>query len=212
MLLFDLDGTLFDSKQFLVQSSIDLLDKYFPGMYDKQTISDRFGDGFSRFLPQDSQELATAALQEFIALKEEQYHFNAPLFPGVRKGLDALKNAGDFRLGVVTNQNRQVSLNALVEHKIRDYFEVVVALEDVKEGKPSPQGIEDGLQKMGVESEPEVTAMVGDSRADVLAARNAGFTSYLLTWYPEAVAAKQYKPDDVFSNFDQFIEHILQFP
>ncbi len=63
---------------------------------------------------------------------------------------------------------------------ILDSFEVVVGLEDVNETKPDPEGINLALAKL--HSRPEQTLFVGDSFADISAAKNAGCSSCHAQW------------------------------
>ena len=109
------------------------------------------------------------------------------LFPGVRRMLSELVSHG-VRLGLVTQktlmfelEGRQVgALQELSELDIHDLFEVVVGSEDVTNSKPDPEGINLALAKLS--SSHYDTLMVGDSSADIEAARSAGCWSCHATW------------------------------
>ena len=109
------------------------------------------------------------------------------LYSGVRGLLDTLKSR-DFRLGIVTQKGRDFEFQGcrvgmvqeLEELGITEIFSVIVGFEDVPEPKPDPSGINLALSSLGVR--PQETIFVGDSLADITAARSAGCWSCHATW------------------------------
>src|SRR5690625_7190810 len=57
VILFDLDGTLLDSRDFLVQTSFDILQKNYPNQFPYEHIEADFGNGFARLLPNKQSEI-----------------------------------------------------------------------------------------------------------------------------------------------------------
>ncbi len=112
---------------------------------------------------------------------------NIRLYPGIKEMLGKLKSRG-FKLGVVTSKLRDSIFEGkrigciyeLKEVDIADMFSAVVGLEDVSKYKPHPEGINLALNRLG--SLPGDTLVVGDSAADIEAARNAGCRSCHATW------------------------------
>ncbi|MEK3724749.1 HAD family hydrolase [Paenibacillus sp. FSL H8-0034] len=201
-LLFDLDGTLLDSREFLMNIQFTALDKHYPGQYSYELIVENFGNVFHELLLSIDPDGNRVVADEFCLEKLNGYHKSSPPFPGVIPGLQALKNRG-FKLGVVTNQQREPVNNALQAYGMAELFEVIIAIEDVSKGKPSPEGIADALQHIG--TDPDCAAMVGDTNVDLLAAQNAGILSVLLAWY-EDKDTSLYKPDLTCSSFKQLLE------
>jgi pyrophosphatase PpaX len=201
-LLFDLDGTLLDSRKFLVDASYRTLEKYYPGMCTYETIVEQFGMGFNKMLSEFNLKEYEPAKNEFYQIKLEAYHEQSPPFPGVMEGLQALQDAG-YKLGVVTNQQKEVVANALAAYGMDRFFAAIIALEDVEQGKPSPEGTLKALQLLG--GEQSAAALIGDSKYDVFAAQRAGIAAGLLTWYDDIDAAAS-KPDLVWSNFGQLLD------
>ncbi|WP_218093146.1 HAD family hydrolase [Paenibacillus solanacearum] len=199
-LLFDLDGTLLDSRDFLIQASYETMEAYFPGACPYDYIRENFGIGFSHYLPQEPSALREEALQRFFTLKMNHYHEKSTVFPGVIEGLKALKESGR-RLGIVTNQQKAVTEQALAAFGMADLFDIVVAIEDVAKGKPDPEGIHQAMRAIG--AAPETTAMAGDSAYDLLAARNAGVASVYLTWYEQMETLEHCSPDWTCASFEQ---------
>ena len=109
------------------------------------------------------------------------------LYDGI---LDLLEHLSDLRLpmGVVTSKSRdfewagrQVGVRYELEHLgIAHFFQHVLGFDDVAQPKPHPEGI---LKLLGrLSTAPEHTIVVGDSLADISAARAAGCRSCLAGW------------------------------
>ena len=100
------------------------------------------------------------------------------LSPGAFKLLGELK---DKHLAILSSTPREILAAALKHNKILDLFEVVLAGEDVVHHKPNPEVINKGLSKLN--GDPSFAIMIGDSRKDIEAAKNAGVDSIL--YYPK---------------------------
>ncbi|MDE2899906.1 MAG: HAD-IA family hydrolase [Chloroflexota bacterium] len=126
------------------------------------------------------------------------------LFPGMDEVLEALARHG-VSMAVVTQKARSfeiqgVAAGASVELEalgIADLFPVVIGIEDVTKTKPHPEGILKALERLG--ASPERALMVGDTVADIGAAKAAGCWSCLATWgVPDgADRARRTRPDFV---------------
>ncbi|CAG7636222.1 HAD family hydrolase [Paenibacillus allorhizosphaerae] len=199
-LLFDLDGTLLDSRDFLIQASYETMEAYFPGACPYDYIQKHFGIGFAHYLPKERSPLREEALRRFFTLKMNHYHEKSTVFPGVIEGLKALKD-NRYKLGIVTNQQKAVTEKALQAFGMADLFDIVIAIEDVSKGKPDPEGIEQAMRAIG--AAPETTAMAGDSAYDLLAARHAGVASVYLTWYENMETLDECGPDWTCTSLEQ---------
>jgi pyrophosphatase PpaX len=200
-LLFDLDGTLLDSREFLLGIQFSTLEKYCPGQYSYEHVVENFGNVFHEMLGTLNSESNQIAIEEFCTAKLAGYHKYSPPFPGVIPGLQALRERG-FKLGVITNQQKEPVHNALQAYGMVELFDVIIALEDVEKRKPSPEGIAAALVQVGADI--STAAMVGDSHVDIHAAKNAGVVSVLLNWYEEKHALS-HGPDLVWGNFDELL-------
>ena len=124
------------------------------------------------------------------------------LYPGVEAVLDDLEQRG-ILLAVVTLKGRSFEIEGLeagVSIELRDLeiasrFPVVIGFEDVSDPKPHPEGILRAVEQLDVI--PEQALVVGDTIADIEAARAAGCWSCLATWgIPgSAERARRAKPD-----------------
>lgn len=116
------------------------------------------------------------------------------LYPGIRALLRDLYSSGR-RLGVLTQKVRSFEIDGShygASHELNDLgvanlFSVVVGFEDVVRHKPDPEGIELALARLGVP--PKEALVVGDSAADIGAAKAAGCPSCYATWGLQVDAA-----------------------
>ena len=118
------------------------------------------------------------------------------LYPGVKHMLQKLHGHG-VKLGIVTQKVRAFELNGrlagasreLEEVSVAGLFSVVVGFEDVSNYKPHPEGVELALKRLGAGLRE--TLMVGDSTADIGAAKAAGCWSCHATWGRSVVGDPQ---------------------
>ena len=183
--LFDLDGTLVDSIPDLTHGVNALIARYDKGPLSVETVSTMVEKGAEVLLKRAFAACDMYLADEKIASELEIYmqwmvdngSRYSVIFPGVREGLVALKNAG-IAVALVTNKPRKMTESLLAEKDIASFFDVVVAAGDAPTVKPHPGMLLLAAKRLGVN--PESCAMVGDSGNDALAARNANMRPYLV--------------------------------
>ena len=186
-LLFDLDGTLCDSDEMLIQSFFALYKKYrpakirtreeliyFSGPPIKKTLSDEFPD-------YPFEEIYKA----FQVVSRELYRPYVKAFDKEIETLKKLREAG-YLLGVVTNKGAPLTKYSLEVANIDGLFDVVISADDVNAPKPSPLGIEKALERLGIEDKGKVL-YIGDNDIDYETATNAGTDAMLVTWGPREI-------------------------
>ncbi len=185
VILFDLDGTLIDTRRLYLEAyRRALLPRLGRALADEEILRARPRSEL-RFL---AAQLAgapdpEAALERCIADFNAAYDaLHGELFGGVYAGvprmLGALRAAGR-RLGVVTGKSRR-SWEVTTVHASLGPFEVLVFDQDVTEPKPHPEGIEIALDRL--DARPGDAIYVGDTRGDLDAARAAGVAAAAALW------------------------------
>ncbi len=187
VLLFDLDGTLCDTDEMLIQSFFALYKTYrpakirtreeliyFSGPPIKKTLVDEF--------PDYSFEEIYKAFQE---TSRELYLPYVKAFDNEIETLKKLKEAG-YLLGVVTNKGAPLTKYSLEVAHIDGLFDVVISADDVNAPKPSPAGINKALERLGIEDKGKVL-YIGDNDIDYETAVNAGTDAMLVTWGPREI-------------------------
>ncbi|MCC3372314.1 HAD-IA family hydrolase [Cohnella sp. REN36] len=178
--LFDLDGTILDTNELIIQSFLSALAGAVPPGFGREMIIPSMG------LPLEKQLRLFTGRQNVEDLITAYFDFNSQhhnrlirLFPFVKEVLDALNRSG-VQLGVVTTKWKSSTTRSLTYLGIMDLMSAIVTLDDVQNPKPHPEPIRMALKQLGVM--PESAIMVGDSEADIVSAREAGVVPIGVSW------------------------------
>ena len=174
LLIFDLDGTLVDSRKDLVLSVNATRAHLGLPPLDEETVSSYVGNGapvlIQRALgPGFAEDQLAAALRFFLAYYREHKLDHTDFYPGVREALDMF---GGRTLAVLTNKPVRISREMLEELGVAARFRYVYGGNSFENKKPHPEGV---LSILADSRIPPAQAMiVGDSDVDVVTGRNAG--------------------------------------
>lgn len=183
--LFDLDGTLLDSDQMIIESFHYLYKKYKPEGYkiDNKKIITFSGPPIRLTLKQEFPEYDQ---EDFLKIWRDvsikNYPIYTKLFPGALEVLSALKEKG-YNVAIVTNKHRAASKEAFDLFGISKLAIWSVTGDDVNEQKPSPEGIFIAMEHFNVLDKSDVL-YIGDSLYDAKTAENAGVDFALVSWTP----------------------------
>jgi pyrophosphatase PpaX len=174
-LLFDLDGTLVNSRLSVMHAAYEVACSYLPGKLTFAELNKRFGEPFSSFVQFTGlNHLHEEMRHSYIKQVRKNHDLLVKPYPFVKEGLIQLKKLG-YKLGIVTNKERELAELGLARVGIGDLFQRVVCIEDVCAGKPEAEPI---LKAMSlIESNPDETLMIGDTIFDIQAAVRAGIPS-----------------------------------
>ena len=211
LLIFDLDGTLIDSKLDLVHSV-----NATRAMMDLAPISDEVvasyvGNGAPILIrralgPSASEAQVEHALKYFLAYYRQHMLDNTRLYPGVRDALDRLHEAGE-KMAVLTNKPVRFSRSLVEGLGLAQHFFQVYGGNSFEQKKPHPVGIETLLGETG--SARDRTVMVGDSGVDVRTARNAGVKACGVTYGFQPEGFVEDPPDLLVDNMSQLADYVL---
>jgi phosphoglycolate phosphatase len=181
-LLFDLDGTLIDSKRDLVHSVNATLREMSRAELPEDLVASYVGSGapvlIRRALGETtSPEQVYDALKFFLAHYEEHQLDFTKEYPGVREALEQLRGAP---MAVLTNKPINISIRILEGLRLAEFFRVIYGGNSFATKKPDPLGANTILAELGVTGSE--AAMVGDSEVDVQTARNAGMISAIVNF------------------------------
>lgn len=173
VLLFDLDGTLIDSKVDIANAVNLTLKDLGLSMRSQEEIFSFVGDGVKRLL---RLSVGEENLDQYeLALKTFRKHYlehcvdNTRFYPGI---WEVLQHYQDRRKAIVTNKSLEYTLSIVQGLHAQDLFHHVEAPRDTMELKPEPVMLQRALEGLGVD--PFETVMIGDSTNDVRAAQAAG--------------------------------------
>lgn len=203
--LFDLDGTLLDSRKAIVNVIYRLCRKY--GVHVSYgEVESQFSSSFRQIFSSFSRSSKEEMQQDYIQWMLREDRKCSRLFPAIRESLLFLKYRGD-KLALVTNKERLIVEENLDRLSLVDYFDAVVTCSDVQNPKPYAEPVEKAL---GAISAPKNEAlMIGDSVFDVQAAGNAGIPSVVIDWY-NCYPLDQIKPTYYFNNIGEMINNLCR--
>ncbi len=180
LFLFDLDGTLIDSRADLAAATNAMRALHGLPALPLEKVASYVGDGV-RVLAQRA--LEGAAIDPDLAAREISAAYAAHLtdrttaYPGVEAGLRALRAAG-HDLALVTNKPAPHARRLMDHFGWTPLFAAILGGGDTPELKPSPLPLQEAMRRTG--HAPETTWMVGDHHTDLAAARRAGVKSIYL--------------------------------
>jgi len=194
-LIFDLDGTLIDSKLDLALSVDATLEHMGRAALPHETIYGYVGDGAPMLVRRALGAGATDAEAEqglayFLAYYRSHMLDNTVTYPGVREGLELLR---DHPMAVLTNKPVRFSQAILDGLGIASYFRYVYGGNSFPTKKPDPEGVNVLLRDLAVG--PREAMMVGDSAVDVKTARNAGTWACGVTYGLGIEGLRAHPPD-----------------
>lgn len=186
-LLFDLDGTLVDSRADLAAAVNLMLEELGEPVLSEAAVIGFVGEG-ARLLVERSlratagqtvagqeraEEPAEEAVERALGIFMRHYRNHlldrTVLYPGVG---EALVQLAELPLGVITNKPYEFAVTMLKRLGLDHYFRIVLGGDSMPERKPSPMMLLEAARVCGVD--PARTLMIGDSRIDIAAGRNAG--------------------------------------
>ena len=180
LLIFDLDGTLIDSRLDLIHSVNATLRHFGRPELEGEIIASYVGDGaptlVRRALGESAEEpFFHAALEYFLGYYRMHKLDHTTVYEGIPQVLASLANAQNDRqrlMAVLSNKPVRPSQDIVQALGMGNYFVSVYGGNSFATKKPDPLGAETILRETGVR--PEETLMIGDSSVDVLTGRNAG--------------------------------------
>lgn len=206
LLVFDLDGTLIDSRRDLC-TGINLMRRHYglPPL-PLATVSSYVGDGIRKLVERSLSDTSGINIDEAVRINSNFYrahlHDETTLYPGVDQGLHRLREAGHV-IALISNKP-ELSCRDLLQHfKLEKIFSKIMGGDSVKNLKPHPDALLMTMDSLNYA--PHATWMIGDSVNDLACARRAGAHGAFVTYgigraYPE-------KAELTFDDFTALTEH-----
>ena len=203
--IFDLDGTLINSKQDLIHSVNAMLHELGRAELAEEIISAYIGHGAPRLVARAlgegcTEEEQQRALEFFLNYYELHKMDTTHAYPGVAETLEKMTS---LSMAVLTNKPVRMSVRILDAMGFSKYFRAIYGGNSFETKKPDPLGAKTVLKELG--AEPREALMVGDSDVDVRTARNAGMLAAAVN-YGFGVHDREAYPADVYlERFDELL-------
>ena len=211
LLIFDLDGTLIDSKLDLAHAANAA--RHHMGMppIENERVYSYVGNGapvlIRRVLGEDATEAQVQeALEFFLEYYRDHMLDFTVLYPGVREALDRLRDAG-LRMAVLTNKPVGISRAIVDGLGIGAHFLQVYGGNSFDFKKPHPIGVETLIAEC--RATRDGTMMVGDSSVDIQTARNAHVQSCGVTYGFQPESLRTVPPDLLVDRMEELADWVI---
>ncbi len=183
-IIFDLDGTLLNTLEDLMDSVNFALERQGYPLRDLSEIRSFVGNGIrllmERAVPKevigtDTFEICFKDFCDYYKIHMEDK--TAP-YEGINEMLTNIKKAG-FKTAIVTNK-ADFAAQDLCKRMFGENIDLVVGSSDDRPNKPAPDGVYYALEQLN--SKLENTVFVGDADTDILTAKNAKLPSIGVLW------------------------------
>ena len=189
LVIFDLDGTLIDSRLDLVHSVNAAIRHIGKPELPEHLIASFVGDGAPALIQRAlggetvDEALIRKGLEFFLTYYREHKLDHTTIYEGIETALTQVRNSGNGvprKMAVLTNKPVN-PLRAIVEALgLKPYFSQVYGGNSFDSKKPDPEGARKLLSESGVR--PEQAAIVGDSHTDIETGHNAGLWTVGVTY------------------------------
>ncbi len=208
LLIFDLDGTLADTRKDIAGAVNHALEHLgFPAL-DLHTITSFVGDGITRLmqraLPDTAQDRLDEGLNFFHAYYSEHLaDFSRP-YAGVPETLAYFKN---HKKAVFSNKQEEYTVALIERLGLQPYFDFVLGSRPGLAPKPEGDGIHFLCRQLSCP--PATALMVGDNTTDILAGKAAGSsTCAVLYGYKDPATLLALRPDLVISSMEELKDFV----
>ncbi|WP_234635621.1 HAD family hydrolase [Allorhizobium ampelinum] len=207
-IVFDLDGTLIDTAEDLVASLNHTIAAADLAPLEAEDLSHLVGHGarvmieraFSLRGRPISEDAFQPLLERFIDHYKDHMPGKSQPYPGLLDALERLDKAG-HRLAVCTNKMEGLARPLLEGLNLTDRFAAITGGDTFEMRKPDAGHLLGTIAKAG--GDPRRAIMVGDSRNDILVARNAGIPSIAVPFGYSDVPVADLDPDAIITHFNE---------
>ncbi len=206
LILYDLDGTLVDTKEDIAASANHMLRQMGGPLLTVDQVVPCVGKGLRQLIASCLGTEDAGRIEEGMRIYRAHYAIHrldrSRLYPGAR---DILEHFKSRKQAVITNKPNPYSKDILSGLGISDYFIEVIGGDSEHPKKPDSTAFLYLMQKNGVS--PGETLFIGDSVIDIQAGRSAGvFTAVLTHGFEPEEAIRGESPDLVAAGFETLLE------
>src|SRR6266496_960347 len=186
LVIFDLDGTLIDSRLDLIHSVNAMLRHLVRPELPGEVVASYVGDGAPMLVRRalgdpNNEKLFKDALEYFLAYYKEHKLDHTKVYAGIPEALECIQANGSRRKMAVLSNKPVNPSRAIVEALgLGEFFVRIYGGNSFTTKKPDPLGVQTILEETGFT--PAEALMIGDSSVDVLTGRNAGLWTCGVTY------------------------------
>ncbi len=168
--LFDLDGTLIDTNELIISSFNHTFKTLKNEDKTREEVISWFGEPLhitmGKFFSDTDKAIST-----YRDYNLKNHNERISLYDNTKEMLDELKKLS-LKIGIVTSKNKTTAIRGIEFLGIKDYFDVMITSDDVKNHKPHKEPVLKALEVLNIN--PSNSLMVGDSIYDIMSGKDAG--------------------------------------
>ncbi|OGU77545.1 MAG: phosphatase [Stygiobacter sp. RIFOXYC12_FULL_38_8] len=204
--IFDVDGTLTSTNELIFSSFNHVTQKYLNKRVSNEEIIAMFGPTEDVILQEWMKHDYQDARKDYFDFYSSQHQKMADIYPGMIDVLKFIKSKS-IPLSIYTGKGKDSARITLKEIGVYDLFDLIVTGDDVKESKPSREGVDMFVEKFNLDRNKVL--MIGDAPADVIAAHRAGVKAASVLWDSYARdKVLQMNSDYVFETVEEFMKFL----
>ena len=208
LIIFDLDGTLVDTKKDISNAinyalrNIGLKEK------DVETITSYVGEGLKntmfKALDMKHEDLLDRSVELFKGYYLKHLVDNALVYPGV---LEFLKLSYGIKKAVISNKDTDLCIETLKKLQLGKYFDIILGGDDPKCRKPDPCPLLKVMRTFNIEASSSL--IIGDMDCDIIAGKAAKIRTCAVTYgFGKMQDIVKLSPDHIVNNFMDLAEKI----
>lgn len=211
LLIFDLDGTLIDSRLDLAHAVNATRAQAGRGPLPHEQIFSFVGNGAPVLIqrsmgPEASEEEVRNALEFFLDYYRHHALDYTILYPGVREAIEKFHGSG-AKLAILTNKPVKISWRIVRGLDMAQFFFQIYGGNSFAHKKPHRIGIDTLRSEAGAGADE--TWMVGDSYVDVQTARNAGVSCCGVSWGFQPETFREFPPDVLVDRLEDLADRVI---
>lgn len=166
-ILFDMDGVLIESLDSWWYSFNDALKAFNQNEISRDEFIEKY---WGHDLQYNLENMGIDyKILKFCNMAYKNHTDSINIFPDTKSTLEYLSG---YKKGIITNTPMDCAKLVIEKYNLKRYFDVIVTVDEVKRGKPSPEIVLKACEYLKVE--PKDVFLVGDTQSDVLAGKAAG--------------------------------------
>lgn len=202
-ILFDLDGTLVDTTEFIYRAYEHTLSFHKFEVIKRKLLAPHIGRGLFTIYQEIAPKGNTQSLMEMhIGFQEKNFHL-VKSFPHILEVINKLRKMG-MMIGIVTSRSKNTPKTLKAAGIQIDLFDVVITADDITHPKPHPEAIFLALNKLKIK--PHEAILVGDARVDIQMGKKAKVKTVAVTYGFGGREISKSNPDFVIDEIEEVLK------
>ncbi len=204
LFLFDLDGTLINTSNLIINSLLNAIKHYSNANTKIEDLREHYKESPYQIIKKYTGYInMTNKMKTYWRIYNKAISRDAKVFPDIIKMLTTLRRK-DYGIGIVTSLAKSKA-KKLINTFLKFNFDVFITYNDTLNHKPNPEPINFAIEKYKRQFQLDdvSTIYIGDTEKDMLAGRNASIYTGLAAWglkYNEFLKNRKIEQDYIFNN------------